>query len=446
MKLRAPRALRHVLTAGAVVALTLPGRGAAAQTTTLAFAPSYPTRSNVQKSITPYTPGSGLTTAGINRADCDSSETWNFKLTAFTPPSGAQTLTWYASTADSADCTVTANRYGGTNPICFPVAQAQVTAIQSGQDFLIKDTDIIGAIEGNDILNGSAVASSVCYPSASQTPNKFTLYGILEDNVGNTITGYGINWSNYYDLAGPDPGTAVTGSAGDGIINVSWTALGSDAGLSDALADAMVDAMVDTTADTSTTTTASATDSGASDGDAAAASDGDAADGATDAASSDSSVDASSDAALAGSQPGSAINTTYCPTNGVPFAGVTFPTPAFDALYKCGFISGFGTSYIVKGLVDGQGYAVAIAGVDQWGNSGLLSSYDCAEPRPITDFFGAYQDAGGLAGGGFCAVSAPGRKPASGDESGVFPLLFGLFGAVGGAAVTRRLVRKGARR
>jgi len=60
-----------------------------------------------------------------------------------------------------------------------------------------------------------------------------------------------------------------------------------------------------------------------------------------------------------------------------------------------------------EGLDDGE-WACGVAGTDNLGNPGVLSNVLCAVPEPVTDFFEAYRNAGGLAGGGFCQCSLPG--------------------------------------
>jgi hypothetical protein len=57
-----------------------------------------------------------------------------------------------------------------------------------------------------------------------------------------------------------------------------------------------------------------------------------------------------------------------------------------------------------SGLTNGETYAVAVAGVDDFFNSGKLSTLACATPELVTGFFEAYRWAGGEAGGGFCAI------------------------------------------
>ncbi len=59
-------------------------------------------------------------------------------------------------------------------------------------------------------------------------------------------------------------------------------------------------------------------------------------------------------------------------------------------------------------LKDGFYYNLAVAAVDGVGNVGPLSNVLCGEPVPVADFWRLYYEAGGRAGGGFCAAAAEG--------------------------------------
>lgn len=60
------------------------------------------------------------------------------------------------------------------------------------------------------------------------------------------------------------------------------------------------------------------------------------------------------------------------------------------------------------GLSNGQRYAIGVAAVDDDENVGTLSDLVCGTPEPVTGYFEAYRDAGGQAGGGFCAFGRRG--------------------------------------
>jgi hypothetical protein len=128
-----------------------------------------------------------------------------------------------------------------------------------------------------------------------------------------------------------------------------------------------------------------------------------------------------------------------CPTLPTTLAGFAegkIPDAAVQA-QLCGSMSTTGNSFTLKNLKDGVSYAVAIAAVDDAGNTGALSKVACLAPQPTNDFYDAYRGAGGQAGGGFCTLGAPRGRTA----------LAGLLGLVAlGALARRRRTANGARR
>ena len=97
------------------------------------------------------------------------------------------------------------------------------------------------------------------------------------------------------------------------------------------------------------------------------------------------------------------------------------------------------TSFVVQTLngqplIDGHQYAVAVAAYDGDGNVGLLSNLYCQTPEPIIDFWDQYTTDGGKAGGGFCALEAPGA-PVAGS-------VFGMGVGVAMVAFARRRRRR----
>jgi hypothetical protein len=72
------------------------------------------------------------------------------------------------------------------------------------------------------------------------------------------------------------------------------------------------------------------------------------------------------------------------------------------------------TEGVVEGLTNHQQYACAIGTVDLLQNVGPVSDVVCGVPQPVIGYFKAYRDAGGQAGGGYCAFGRGGSaKPAS---------------------------------
>lgn len=77
-----------------------------------------------------------------------------------------------------------------------------------------------------------------------------------------------------------------------------------------------------------------------------------------------------------------------------------------DAGLVCGEVTGATSADApTKDLVNGARYAIGVLAIDDAGNLGGLSSVTCATPQAVTDFYEAYREAGGEAGGGFCSFT-----------------------------------------
>jgi hypothetical protein len=100
---------------------------------------------------------------------------------------------------------------------------------------------------------------------------------------------------------------------------------------------------------------------------------------------------------------------------------------------------GTSSTFLIKGLLDEVNYNVVVAAVDNFGNVGPPSGVACGIPAPVNDFWKDYRDAGGQAGGGFCALEAVGAPAAS-------TVAFGAFGALFIAGFRRRRDRRSGRR
>ena len=107
-------------------------------------------------------------------------------------------------------------------------------------------------------------------------------------------------------------------------------------------------------------------------------------------------------------------------------------------MYLCGQVGGNTTSsYTVQNFLDGgtpirdgTQYAVAVAAFDGTGNTGIIGNLSCVIPSPVIDFWTAYTNDGGRAGGGFCALEGAGM-PAGGT-------LFALGMVIAAVTVVRR--------
>jgi hypothetical protein len=117
-------------------------------------------------------------------------------------------------------------------------------------------------------------------------------------------------------------------------------------------------------------------------------------------------------------------------------AGTTTSTgtqAVINPVFKCGQSDVLTNKIQIDGLTDNVHYSIAVAAVDGYGNIGPLSNVECAMPEPISDFWNEYKDAGGKAGGSFCALEAAGL-PA---ETAVFG-----FSIVGAALVLAKRRRR----
>ena len=111
-------------------------------------------------------------------------------------------------------------------------------------------------------------------------------------------------------------------------------------------------------------------------------------------------------------------------------------------MYLCGQVGGNTTnSYVVTNFSDSgpnikdfSQYAVTVAAFDGSGNTGVIGNLSCVIPEPVTDFWTAYTNAGGTAGGGFCALQGPGMP--------VSTSLFGMGIAGIGIGLFRRRRRR----
>jgi hypothetical protein len=77
-----------------------------------------------------------------------------------------------------------------------------------------------------------------------------------------------------------------------------------------------------------------------------------------------------------------------------------------------------GSGYTIKSLTNGATYDVVVAAVDGSGNVGPASNCASDYPAVVDDFFTLYREAGGRAGGSFCALQAVG-EPAGAPIVGV---------------------------
>jgi uncharacterized protein (TIGR03382 family) len=295
----------------------------------------------------------------------------------------------------------------GSAAACWLVAR-QTPSI-SQQSVSIRARDIVAQNKNNGSTTGWGPGTGKLESCESKQENTaVSLYFMLVDN-GHNVQGTSEPYASGIDLIGPDPPTDLSAGIGEEQLIVKWgrssTATdrrgyrvycdpprgGATAPASSPMAvDGGADADIDAASDAATTT--------------------DAGTALPDASPSD-----------AGAESG---------TGGAPAANPDCPSALVpgerpDEAYFCGSTSSqVATRVEAEGLSNGVLYAVAVAGVDQVGNTGVLSETVCGTPQIVDDFFELYRRAGGKAGGGFCQVSG---EPAT----GFLALLAAALGALG---------------
>lgn len=377
---------RTLLCIATTVALVLAGTSASAQSVVMTEAGITRSQTLRPDSENPY---------WISRADCLAEDTFLFPLTLTNIGSYALEV-WAGSGSD--DCLDKETRI--SNNLCWRVWSSQPTTTTTS--ILVPTKAIVaGPTEGTTGDQNTQYSDDVCEPEGGSTvAQSVTLYFFLVN--GTDFVGSGYTWQTSYDLIGPNPPTGVSVGVGDTLLVLDWDDLkeqdlvsvrffcdpipgeedlSSGGGPTDAslmAADVTIDVDLDAPA---------------SDADPDADTDADT----TDAADA-GDADGTSDATSSGTDSGSGGSSNSCETS-VLVSGADAP----PSKYQCG--SGTRTSGKITGLVNGESYSVAVAGVDSVGNVGKLSKVVCESPTIVNDFYRVYRDAGGQAGGGFCNTS-----------------------------------------
>jgi hypothetical protein len=478
------------------------GTRAYAQTTTTTTATTGPTVTLVVDAPTRTVNGvvvnprpQNLTPLGINYSDCISNMVLDFSvlLTGF---DGTESLQIWA-TKTGADCSTLVSRGGGgVAPVCWPlpggIASGQVISQQSGE-FPIRVQDLIGT-QNSPSTTYVAQGAAGCDPSVQgqYTPIPMNIYFVPIDASGNP-TGADLNYSISTDIVGPPPPIVSALGAGETLLIANWTPnVDTDTAGYNVYIDPIPGQVEAGAFDASSAnqevlvcpeaSTAVATGSGDNGDDGADGAD-DGGDGSASAGAPDAgapAVAASTDAGchyefIAGnSTPSNNSTTATCSTTSAALASAiivdgganTLETEQFDEagnLIEAGAVSSAaGISTIpsqyqvvtlagesngtakITGLVDGVTYNVAVAAVDNSGNVGPASAQECDYPAPVNDFWDLYRDAGGGAGGGFCALGGPtvGGPPAGGAGTPVGLALASCAAMASALAISRRRGRR----
>jgi Fibronectin type III domain len=422
-----------------------------------------------------------LNPTGINYSDCINDLTLEFSVEAsnFT---GVDTLEVWAT--NQGDCTVNTTRgIDASAAACWQVSQGIPGLVSAGmtENFSIKVRDIVGpqnappypAGFAETEAHGELLGTAACATQPSFLAVPMYIWFLAVDGGGNSVGSpyeYGATTTTpatpfNVDLIGPPAPVSVTEAVGDTLFIASWTAnVDSDTAGYDVFIDPIPGQEATSTNGGSSQQVLYCPDSGTTgatqvitgSGDDASDSGDDGEDAATTTTSS--GADASCFYITAG---GPSTNTTCgdstLASGFVEDSGATTSTevdgsvetgiggnstiPCANLIGGCGATTPTVSSnqtgtYTITGLKNGTTYNVVVAAVDGSGNIGPPSAEVCDYPAPVNDFWNLYRNAGGRAGGGFCALEAVGEPvPAAAGVA--------MFVGTGLLAARRRRSRRG---
>lgn len=289
----------------------------------------------------------------INRRDCEVNDYFSFTLNPVGLGGTNYDVEVWMSESASTDCTNPSNQTAAAG-VCRQVAQT----VTNSYNIKVFVRDIVSNVWG--AWDGGAMAD-VCM-SDYEPPVKRTLQFFTVDF--GSVPGTPLQYEVQYDLLGPGPPGSVNAGIGQNALVVSWKESSNAAEVSRYRVYAEP---------------VSATGEGGASGDPGTGTDG-------------------------GTQ-----EPTAC-TSSVLNPGEPVP----EGTRVRGEANASSTKAEATGLTNGVRYAVAVASVDDFMNSGNLSALDCGTPEPVTGFYEAYRAAGGEAGGGYCAIGGtPSRLSAA---------------------------------
>jgi hypothetical protein len=380
-----------------------------------------------QGGVTRHEQDSNIGDAKINRRDCQNNDYYTFVFNPVGVGGANYDLEVWMAESTGTDCGDPSNQTEGQG-ICRQVAE---TAIDR-YNFTIYVRDIVVLNDWGPWDGGVGDNAAVC-DDRSEALVKRVLQFYYVDASG-AAAGPPFEYPVEYDLAGPSPPTSVKAGIGEDALVVSWKEPTNATGVSryriyaepvDApplpvagaggggsggagLGGAGVGGSDMSGAGISQLAPggSGAGDAGAGAGGAGAggagaggagaggAGAGDAGAGGAGASVSSGASGASAGGSAGSASPGSCTSNILVAGEAVP-AGITHKGESNSSSLK-------GEA---SGLTNGVRYAVAVAGVDDFYNSGTLSNLTCATPELVTGFFEAYRWAGGEGGGGFCAIA-----------------------------------------
>jgi hypothetical protein len=430
-----------------------------------------------QQNLGTATRAAGLNPTGVNYSDCVSDMTLGFPvlLNGFGTGNTDGMQIWASV---SGQCTVDTDRGSPGPPSCWLVNSGleQGQVLSESREYYVRVQDLVGPQQAPSdppiLVHEDA---SACSAQPSYAGVTITLWFVPIDAPGHfDSNATALEWPVSTDLVGPPAPVGLNAGAGQNLLTLTWTANND----SDTLGyDVFIDPPPNSP--TSPGTQVICPDSGGADGSSPSASD--AACYSVNVGQSGSALGVCSSTALgaalvqdSGASPLTADEDAgdtgnegetdaaddggdaATPVEGTAGGIATIPCqyalvgqcPSGQPVYTAQATTITGetnTAYTIPGLIDGVTYAVAVSAVDNSGNPGPPSAQTpdtCNYPAPINDFYAVYRDAGGMGGGGFCALQGGTKLDASSGSPVSSSIALGALGAAAIAAGRRRRRRR----
>ena len=366
----------------------------------------------------------------VNFNDCEQNLHLTFPLVldaAALSTSNYTLQVWAGASGATCSDLTTRSTPGAATQTCWPVTATPPSKSQT-LNLTVSLRDILSQYGGaTSKVAFTAGTEAVCHEVTSSGPAAINVWFFLTDASSGNLVGTAAQFPVSADLVGPSPPTNVSAGIADTALILNWTPSGdTDTQGYTIYCDppaggaAIPDATPAPVTPVDAGFTLVCADGGFSDGGFNEA--GDALPG-TPLDGGCSEVPNSSSSSSSSSGSSSGTGTTTCPSTVlVPATGTTTSTNEagqsvtagsqfINPAYICGSAGSVtSTSSTVANLIDGTYYTVAVAGIDNYGNTGIISTPGCNTPQQVIDFWQEYRGAGGLAGGGFCNVEGVGSQ------------------------------------
>jgi hypothetical protein len=316
----------------------------------------------------------------FNRKDCLDKAKGTFSVSLVGAPTNALFQVWSGTGCDT---------YANRSPTAVSNTCTAVTGPlpPSNGNVVVNLRDMVAAY-GKEVSNAEAQCDATT--TAGLQPR--TLYFVVSDPSNNmTLATGNSTWAFSYDVKAPPPPSGVSADSGDGSLITKFTAPAGETNLLHYKFYCSPIGEPPVTPSTGGTAGTAGTDATAGGADTGGADTGGADTGGT-----------SGTAGTAGTTAAGAAN-ALCPSS-VLIPGEPPPDKGF---IDCGEIAATGVTggETEPVLLNDVKWVVAVAAEDNVNNVGVLSNLACAVPKDTTGFFEAYGEAGGRAGGGFCAFA-----------------------------------------